>query len=107
VEADLLAKSMIPIAKVQPRHLKIPLEPWSVWQGHNKIKHFSKDIYNIAHAPQAKEHWKQKGKASEETIKVVNWGAIGEALKGMPRARQHFITKQTVEICGVGKWMKQ
>jgi hypothetical protein len=38
---------------------------------------------------------------------VVNWGAIGEALKGMPRAQQHFITKKTVGICGVGKWMKR
>ncbi len=38
---------------------------------------------------------------------MVNWGAIGEALKGMPRAQQHFITKKTVGICGVGKWMKR
>jgi|NOAtaT_6_FD_contig_81_301931_length_1652_multi_2_in_0_out_0_1 hypothetical protein len=40
VEADLLAKSMIPIAKAQPRHLKIPSEPWSVWQGNKKNQTF-------------------------------------------------------------------
>jgi hypothetical protein len=57
--------------------------------------------------PQAKEYWKQKGKAPEETIEAVSWSAIGEALKGMPRAGHHFITKQTVGICGVGKWVKR
>jgi hypothetical protein len=38
-------------------------------------------------------------------IEFINWEAIGRALKALSRPHQHFMSKHTVGICGVGKWM--
>jgi hypothetical protein len=35
----------------------------------------------------------------------MNWEIVARAIKTLPKIRQHFISKHTVGMCGVGKWM--
>jgi hypothetical protein len=51
--------------------------------------------------------WENKGKTQNNNVDFIPWCTIGKALQGMPKAKKWFITKQTVGMCGVGKWMRR
>jgi len=62
VEADALAKGLIPIAKTSPRHFCIPNEPWSIWFSSKKLLQLQTQIYDIVHSPEARAYWQEKDK---------------------------------------------
>jgi len=103
VEANALAKGLIPIAKTSPRHFCIPNEPWSIWFSSKKLLQLQTQIYDIVYSPEARAYWQEKDKTAQIVTDIVDWRGIGTALNSLPRSRQHFITKFTVGMCGVGK----
>jgi hypothetical protein len=106
VEMDQLAKAYIEVAKVRPRHFSISGEPWSIWIENKKItKDIASTIYEIAHVDQIKQYWINKDKVSAEKFSAINWKAIGKAMEQSTRSRRVFISKHTVGMCGVGKFM--
>lgn len=107
VEEDTLAKSMLPSAKEATRHYHINLEPWSIWfqQEKNSIRLHSW-IYNIIHSEEAKDYWASNRKLSRAVIDSVDWNIIDSALKEVPQNQQTFVTKHSVGMCGVGKFLK-
>jgi hypothetical protein len=103
IEEDALAKSHIPVARLAPRHYVIADKPWSIWFQGRKIAKIEEEIYDIVHAPGARNYWEDKGKTLNHNIDYIHWSAIGKAMQGLPRQKQWFIIKQTVRMCGVGK----
>ncbi len=100
VEADSMAKGFIAMAKVLPRHFCTSDEPRSLWHQGQKLFCISDAVYKIVHDREAYEYWKQKDKVLMEAVDYMNWEAISSAMKLIPRARQHFITKHTASMCG-------
>jgi hypothetical protein len=46
-----------------------------------------------------------KDDINEAAIESINWAAIGDAMKEVPRKRRIFISKHICGMCGVGKFM--
>jgi hypothetical protein len=107
VEADELAKAMIPQAQAATRQYRIPNEQWSVWLDNRKILKIQDHLYFAVHAKQARKYWVDKEKSAMPAVDYVDWECISGAMKTLPRTNQHFISKFTVGMSGVGKWMKQ
>lgn len=69
VEADLLAKSLIPTAKVLPRNQSIPSELWQLWFASKKLLDIQSQIYDIVHSSKdSQKYWCTKGKVNTNTI---------------------------------------
>jgi hypothetical protein len=83
------------------------IDAWSLWFNGRKIFHPSISIYNMVHGDCAYQYWEGKDKVVPEVLDMVDWEAIGEAMSSSTLTRQHFVSKHTTGICGVGKNMKR
>jgi hypothetical protein len=102
---DRLAKDFMREAKAQPRHFEIQSEPWSLWFREEKLsRKFSKSPYDLVHVKEARLYWESRN-IPPTTFDSVHWEAVGQALQNSPRSKRIFITKHTVGMCGVGKFM--
>jgi hypothetical protein len=99
-EADSMAKGFIAMAEALPRHFCTSDEPWSLWHQGQKLFCISNAVYKIVHDREAYEYWKQTDKVPMEAVDYTNWEAISSAMKVIPRARQHIITKHIASMCG-------
>ena len=107
VEMDLAAKSYIAVAKQRTRHHLFKEKPWTIWyQNQPVVKNIYSTIYEIVHSEEARSYWAKKDKTETHCLDFVNWEAIGAAMKNTPLPKKLFISKQTVGMCGVGKYMK-
>jgi hypothetical protein len=64
-------------------------------------------IYKRIHALHAKEYWISRDRCNDNTFGLIHWDNIAHALKEIPRQRRVFISKHSVGMCGVGKFMKR
>ncbi len=64
-------------------------------------------LYELVHAPIAKDYWASRGKISTDNLHQVHWDSIHHAMAESSQARQTFITKHTTGMTGVGKFMKR
>ena len=103
--ADQMAKSMLPMARSSNRRQNVEGAPWSVWHLGSKLPSPVSQIYEIVHSQEALKYWQQKGKVEPLLLDFIDWKAIGDALSALPKHGQHFVSKHTAGICGVGKWM--
>jgi hypothetical protein len=95
-----MAKSFIEIAKIRPRHHLLKNEPWSLWCRYQKLtKNLSSTIYDIVHSEEARSYWITKEKTEGHLVDYV-------AMKSTELTKGIFITKHTVGMCGVEKFMK-
>lgn len=107
VEMDMAAKQYIATAKQRPRHYLLKHDPWSLWYNNHKlVKNVKETLYNIVHSVEARVYWTDKEKIENQCFDYLNWDAIGLAMKSQGRPKCLFISKQTVGMCGVGKFMK-
>lgn len=106
VEADSLAKSVIPRAKASNRHYNIPGEPCSVRYRGQKITNIRAEVHHIIHSEEGRTYWANKDKFHRDTGNFIHWEAIGRVLKGLPRARRNFVTKFCIGMMGVGHCME-
>jgi len=72
IEADALVKSHIPVARLAPRHYAIADEPWSIWFHVRKIAKIEEEIYDIVHAPRARNYWENKDKTLNHNIDYIH-----------------------------------
>jgi hypothetical protein len=78
---------------------------WSIWIGGKKIcKEFSSTIYEISHAAEVRGYWLSKERITQEGYNVTNWDAL-KIMEESPCSRRIFMTKHSVGMCGVGKFM--
>jgi hypothetical protein len=105
VEADYWAKAYLETARNLPRCYQVPYKPWSIWHKGKKMMKLESDIHNMVQGQCAMSYWKGKDKIDPALLDYVAWDAIGDAMRLQSRSNQRFITKQTVGIAGVGKWM--
>jgi hypothetical protein len=105
VIADRLAKSMLPIAKLSNRPQQVEGSPWSVWHQGTKLFSPAEQIYELLHSKEALAYWQNRGKVEPLLLDFIDWEIVARAIKTLPKIRQHFISKHTVGMCGVGKWM--
>lgn len=62
-------------------------------------------MYEIAHVDQVKQYWVNKHRVTVEQFSSVNWKAIGKAMEQSTRPKRTFISKHTLGMCRVGKFM--
>lgn len=89
--------------KTQHHCYKVQSELWSLWYKERKISDTNNVIYDLVHGDEAFSYWQRKGKTEHDVTNNVAWEAIGVAMKGMHVKRQHFISKHSVGMCGIGK----
>ncbi len=58
------------------------------------------------HSEEARSYWTNKEKTEGHLADYVNWDAISSTMKSTELTKRIFITKHTVGMCGVGKFMK-
>jgi len=105
---DLKAKSYLPIAQSQPRHFDIAGEPWQVWvKGTKLMKRIQSNIYSAVQGVDSKQYWRTKKDIDPSGVQLVDWAAIGRAMRTIPRNRRVFVMKHVSGMCGVGKFMKR
>ncbi len=68
--------------------------------------HIKQRVYDIVHSSKAREYGRAKDEINKDAIDLVDWEAVQKALKEVPKLRKIFITKHTMGMCGVGKFMK-
>jgi hypothetical protein len=106
IEVDAEVRGFLHTAKRIPRHYIIGLEPWSLWYNKEKLSKIPSILYDLVHSREARPYWKNKNKVPEGIINVVYWEVIGQALRELPRSRRFFISKHTMGMCAVGRFMK-
>ncbi len=69
------------------------------------MKDIQTSIYEIVHSAEARAYWEQKEKIVNPLFDWVQWDAVGQAMQSTPRTRRVFVSKHTVGMCGVGKYL--
>jgi len=105
VQADALAKSFISYAMTQPRHYRVSLAPWALCAAGIQIPCNIKVVYNRVHCKEAYDYWANKGKVQQGIIDYVHWEAIHTAISELPKGQRIFISKHTMGMYGVRKYM--
>ena len=83
-------------------------EPWRLLINGDKIcRNFKLTIIDHVRGTRAKKYWDRKNRFKEGSSADVDWQATGDAMKSMPRARQHWLTKHASGFCATGKMMKR
>jgi hypothetical protein len=81
-------------------------EPWSIWYKGTKLtKNIGTAIYDIVHAPEAKDCWAKKDDWIKDNSDEVHWEAIHTSASETSLSKQIFITKHASGMCGVGRFM--
>jgi hypothetical protein len=107
VQADILVKQHLRYAKARPQHYVILGKPWSVYFNNKKLLELTKGMYKCVHSPEALDYWQKSKQIPPEAFDYIHWEAIGQAMTGLERLRQHYIAKHNMDMCGVVKWMKR
>jgi hypothetical protein len=108
-EMDASAKAHWEHCHLQPQpNITISGEPWQLLLPSGKVcRNFRSQLLEHIFAPEAKSYWDRKGRFAEGSSADIDWPAVGDARRAMPRARQHWQTKHNSGFCGVGKMMLQ
>jgi hypothetical protein len=108
IQMDLKAKAHLSIATKQPRHYSIAGEPWQLWvKGVKLTKSIQSTTYAAVQGEYSEQYWRGKKDIDATGIKLVDWTAIGNAMKLIPRPRRVFVAKHVSGMCGVGRFMKR
>jgi hypothetical protein len=100
------AKEDIEVAQQAPCHFDIQYEPWSLWLGNCKLTgNLPHWLYQHEHSQVAALYWTKKHAITANTWEIINWDAIHKARKSSSLSMNHFITKHSVGMCGVGKFL--
>jgi hypothetical protein len=82
------AKEKIPTAIASRQQWFVRSSSWIIRIGSIQVTHdIDQTLYDLVHAPLAKEYWIQKARIHEETFSTVNWNRLGQALNKMPLSR--------------------
>ncbi|CAJ1955438.1 unnamed protein product [Cylindrotheca closterium] len=83
-------------------------EPCAIYIDNKKVSCLALELVDKAVVlPELMEYWAAKGRLAPETFPLVDWPIVHQAMKPLKPAKQRFITKHTVGMCGVSKFRKQ
>ena len=103
---DSRAKSFLLTARRTPRHQTVWGAPWSLWiRGKKLTSRISTAIYDRVHDALGRAYWLGKSDVTEEAFALIDWEAIGGAMRESKRSRRVFLAKHCSGMCGVGKFM--
>ncbi len=107
IEMDSLAKSIVQNWTENESGQTIEGEPWSIWMNGLKIiNDMEERIYASVHTKLMVEYWIKKQKFPLHHASDIHWEALGLAMKTSTLKSRIFSSKQSVGMCGVGKFMK-
>jgi hypothetical protein len=105
---DAAAKQYLQVASSSARHHYTANEPWSIrFLGIKLTSPLDDTIYDIVHATQARAYWQNRRDLPDVVFEDINWTAYQGARLSSPLHTNTFITKHSVGMCGVGKFMVQ
>jgi len=105
---DKQAKAYLPTMASNARHQLIAYEPWSLWiDGQKLIKNVPECLYDQAPLPKAQTFWSNKKSLNTNIMQYIDWTVIKRARKMSNQYINRFISKHTVGMCGVGKFLVQ
>lgn len=103
---DAKAKQHIQVARQTQRHFYTAHEPWSITHHNVKLtSNLDSTLYDIVHTPLARKYWQTKQDLPDAIFEDIHWSALHEARKSSPLQMRTFITKHSVGMCGVGKFL--
>ncbi|CAJ1945792.1 unnamed protein product [Cylindrotheca closterium] len=83
-------------------------EPCAIYIDNEKVSCLALESVDEAVVlPELMEYWAAKGRLAPEHFRSVDWPIVHRAMKSLKLAKQRFITKHTVGMCGVGKFRKR
>ena len=107
VDMDAKAKSFLATTQRSARHYNVEGEPWQVWLKDSKItNNMQAKIYSWVQQEDIVKYWESE-QDTADSVKHVDWSAIGSTIKQVPRSRQVFVSKHVAGMCGVGKFMRR
>jgi hypothetical protein len=103
---DAKAKQHIQVARQTQRHFYTAHEPWSITHHNVKLtSNLDSTLYDIVHTPLARKYWQTKQDLPDAIFEDIHWSALHEARKSSPLQMRTFITKHSVGMCSVGKFL--
>ena len=83
-------------------------EPWRLLVDGTKVcRNFKSTVIDHIRGTRAQKYWDKRKRFKEGSSADVDWQATADAMKSMPRARQHWMTKQASGFCATGKMMQR
>jgi predicted RNA-binding Zn-ribbon protein involved in translation (DUF1610 family) len=83
-------------------------EPWrTVLAGKKITSHLRERLREHCTLPAAKRYWQHKSRFVNRDIQLLDWEALGSALKATPTQRQHWVSKMLSGFCATGVMMKR
>jgi hypothetical protein len=83
------------------REQKLWGEPWRVWTGQKVTSHLSRALQEFCSSQPAAAYWRSKARVGE-LFNLVDWDAIGGAMKQVPMNRRTWISKHVTGFCATG-----
>jgi len=56
--------------------------------------------------PALRQRWLKRSTISPEAEAAIDWPSLGRAMRKLPPKLQHWITKYSIGMCGVGKFLR-
>jgi hypothetical protein len=99
VDMDAKAKSFLATTQRSARHYDVEGEPWQVWLQDSKItNNMQAKIYSWVQQEDSLKYWESK-QDTADSVKHVDWSAIGSTMKQLPRSRRVFMSKHVAGMC--------
>jgi hypothetical protein len=73
--------------------------------GKKILKNLADTLYEISNVLSVQQYWTSKDRVAAESLSEIHWEAMKKAMLQSSRSKHTFISKHTVGMCGVGKFM--
>jgi hypothetical protein len=91
----------------RPNHcITFPEESWAIWKGATKIAtNLLEEIYNLVHAPAAKQVWVDSGWVDENMEHMVDQEDLSQSAAALTIHHRLWVMKHKHGMCGVNQYM--
>ena len=109
IDTDKRAKKLMQETEAETSPQYLPLEDnWQVSiQGKQIVSKLHEELYDTISYHRIIKYYEAHGQLSKQTAELIDWENIGKAMKRLPQARQHWVTKFNTNTCAVGVTMKK
>jgi hypothetical protein len=104
-------RTELSLCPLQP-NLRLPYEKWQLRLDHNKLcKNITNSILQYVSGTVMAKYWNSRQRIKQTEFALVDWQAIGAAMKQLTPARRRWVTKHVSGNCGVKstlvRWKKK
>lgn len=105
-DMDVACRAHWTDSKTLERQTHIGGEPWPLWIGDRKISSNVLQAVELhVQGGQCRVYWDRR--LGEGAFDCIDWEVTSQAMKGVPRGRQQWISKHSSGMCGTGKMALQ